>query len=132
LLFIIILGIPLYASIGARATIAKAQVDVRTIASAIHMYSSHCGGLPPPGPTSTTDCRVASAPATDTVPNVLLLAQTNSSGVVVGPFLRSIPTLPLGWTGIAGTYKYVTTVDGFVVCASGEGTVAVSDGETCP
>ena len=37
------IAIPLYANIQARARIAKAQADARTLASAVSMYSAHMG-----------------------------------------------------------------------------------------
>ena len=40
------IAIPLYANIQARARIAKAQADARTLASAVSMYSAHMGTLP--------------------------------------------------------------------------------------
>ncbi|HEU5190842.1 MAG TPA: prepilin-type N-terminal cleavage/methylation domain-containing protein, partial [Methylomirabilota bacterium] len=40
------IAIPLYANIQARARIAKAQADSRTLASAVSMYSAHMGTLP--------------------------------------------------------------------------------------
>jgi type IV pilus assembly protein PilA len=40
------IAVPLYANIMARARIAKAQADTRSIASAVAIYSAHCGGLP--------------------------------------------------------------------------------------
>src|SRR5437763_8165207 len=43
------IAVPLYANVQARARIAKAQADTRAIASAVSIYSAHCGGLPDPG-----------------------------------------------------------------------------------
>jgi Tfp pilus assembly protein PilE len=40
------IAIPLYANLQGRARIAKAQADVRTVASAISIYAAHTGGLP--------------------------------------------------------------------------------------
>ena len=40
------IAVPLYANVQARARIAKAQADTRAIASAVSIYSAHCGGLP--------------------------------------------------------------------------------------
>src|SRR5262249_58366616 len=40
------IAIPLYANIQARARIAKAQADVRTLVSAVTMWSAHMGTLP--------------------------------------------------------------------------------------
>src|SRR5260370_41083108 len=41
------ISIPIYASIQARARIAKAQADARTLVSAVSMYSGTFGSLPP-------------------------------------------------------------------------------------
>src|SRR5437870_11577019 len=40
------IAIPLYANVQARARIAKAQADSRTLASAVSMYTAHMGVLP--------------------------------------------------------------------------------------
>ena len=40
------IAVPLYANVQQRARIAKAQADTRSVASAIAIYSAHCGGLP--------------------------------------------------------------------------------------
>src|SRR5438132_10927237 len=40
------IAIPLYANVQARARIAKAQADTRTLASAVSMYTAHMGVLP--------------------------------------------------------------------------------------
>ena len=40
------IAVPLYANVQARARIAKAQADTRSIASAVSIYAAHCGGLP--------------------------------------------------------------------------------------
>jgi prepilin-type N-terminal cleavage/methylation domain-containing protein len=37
------IAIPLYASIQARARVAKVQADLRTLASAVSMYQAHLG-----------------------------------------------------------------------------------------
>jgi prepilin-type N-terminal cleavage/methylation domain-containing protein len=40
------MAISLYASVQARARLAKAQADGRTLASAVNMYAAHAGFLP--------------------------------------------------------------------------------------
>ena len=40
------IAIPLYANIQSRARVAKAQADVRTLVSAVSIYSAHVGTLP--------------------------------------------------------------------------------------
>src|SRR4030095_12794041 len=83
------LAVPLYANVQARARIAKAQADTRAIASAVSIYSAHCGGLPDNGAT-TTVCASA-AGQSGALPSVLLTQQTNAQNQVGGPFLNSTP-----------------------------------------
>src|SRR5438477_830076 len=66
------IAFPLYANIQARARVAKAQADARTLASAAVVYSAHTGGLP---------ATLADLTAAYTV-----------NGVVAGPFINPIPT----------------------------------------
>jgi type II secretion system protein G len=95
------IAIPLYANIQARARIAKAQADARTLASAISMYSAHMGSLP------------ASLAA-------LNAAATNTQGQSAGPFMASTPPPPPSWSS---PYGYTSTTAGtFTVSASGDGT----------
>src|SRR5437762_6512487 len=82
------IAIPLYANLQARARIAKAQADARTLGSAVSMYSSTFGTLP----VNLTD----------------VTAATTISGVSGGPFMKSIPAQPPGWS----TYAYTSASDG--------------------
>jgi type II secretion system protein G len=94
------IAIPLYANIQARARIAKAQADSRTLASAVSMYSAHMGSLP------------AGLADLNTV-------ATNAQGQSAGPFMPSTPQQPTGWSA----YAYASTATGtFTVSASGDGT----------
>jgi type IV pilus assembly protein PilA len=94
------IAIPLYANIQARARIAKAEADARTLVSAVSMYAGHMGTLP----TALAD---------------LNSAATNSLGQVAGPFMASTPAAPAGWT----SYSYATTTTGvFSISASGDST----------
>jgi type II secretion system protein G len=94
------IAIPLYANIQARARIAKAQADARTLASAVSMYSAHMGSLP----SNLSD---------------LNSAATNSSGQTAGPFMPSTPAPPAGWS----SYTYSSTASGtFSISASGDST----------
>ena len=94
------IAIPLYANIQARARIAKAQADARTLVSAVSMYSAHMGTLP--GSLATLNA-----------------AATNSLGLTAGPFMPSTPASPAGWTA----YGYSSTASGtFLVTASGDST----------
>ena len=93
------IAIPLYANIQARARVAKAQADARTLGSAVSMYSATFGTLP--------------ANLTQ------LTAATTISGVSGGPFMKSIPAQPAGWS----TYAYTSATDGtFTITTSGDGT----------
>ena len=93
------IAIPLYANIQARARIAKGQADARTLASAVSMYSATFGSIPA-GLTNLT-------------------AATTINGITGGPFMKSIPASPTGWTA----YSYTSATDGtFTVGASGDAT----------
>jgi prepilin-type N-terminal cleavage/methylation domain-containing protein len=126
------IAVPLYANVQARARIAKAQADTRAIASAVSIYSAHCGGLPDNGSAATT-CPSQTSQA-GALPSVLLTQQTNAQNQVGGPFLNNAPTLPAGWTGSGASYKYSSSATGtFVICGSGDSTAADSNGgQTCP
>ena len=94
------IAIPLYANIQARARIAKAQADARTLVSAVSIYSAHMGTLP------------AALSALNSV-------ATNSMGQTAGPFMASTPAPPAGWTA----YGYTSTAGGtFTVSTSGDAT----------
>ena len=94
------IAIPLYANIQARARIAKAQADARTLISAVSIYSAHMGTLP------------ASLTALNSV-------ATNSMGQTAGPFMASTPAPPAGWAA----YGYTSTAGGtFTVSTSGDAT----------
>ena len=93
------IAIPLYANIQSRARIAKGQADARTLASAVSMYSATFGSIP---------AALAN-----------LTAATTIAGVTGGPFMKSIPLSPTGWTA----YGYTSATDGtFTVGATGDGT----------
>jgi type II secretion system protein G len=95
------IAIPLYANVQARARVAKAQADSRSIASAVAMYSAHMGSLPPSGQLSW-----------------LTQVVTNSMSQTAGPFMNSVPSQPQGWS----TYNYVVSGDTFSISASGDAT----------
>ncbi len=126
------IAVPLYANLQMRARIAKAQADTRAIASALSIYTAHCGGLPDNASTATT-CPTALGQS-GAMPVALRTQQTNAQNQAAGPFLNALPSLPGGWTGSGTSYKYTTTVaSSFLVCASGDGTaVDSSAGTTCP
>ena len=127
------IAVPLYANVQARARIAKAQADTRAIASAVSIYSAHCGGLPDNTSAATT-CPTSTAAQSGALPAVLLTQQTNAQNQIGGPFLNSLPRLPAGWTGSGTSYKYASTAAGtFMLCGSGDSTAADSNGgSTCP
>jgi prepilin-type N-terminal cleavage/methylation domain-containing protein len=127
------IAVPLYANVQQRARIAKAQADTRALASAVSIYSAHCGGLPDNAAT-TTVCPVSTAAANGALPTVLMTQQTNAQNQVGGPFMNSVPTLPAGWAGSGSSYKYSQTTTGtFMLCGSGDSTAADSNGgTTCP
>ena len=77
------IAFPLYANIQARARVAKAQADARTLASAVVVYSAHTGALP------------------TGLPN--LTSATVIGGVSAGPFINPIPTPPTGWAAYYST-----------------------------
>ena len=96
------IAFPLYANIQARARVAKAQADARTLASAVVVYSAHVGTLP--------------AQLTDLTASV-----SNAQSVWAGPFISPVPTQPAGWaayhyaTGANGTFTISTTGDSATV-----------------
>jgi general secretion pathway protein G len=128
------IAVPLYANVQARARVAKAQADSRAIASAVSIYSAHCGGLP--SAAATAVCPVSTvAQANQPVPPALMLVQTNSQNQLGGPFLTNSPTLPAGWSGNSATsYRFDAAATGtFAACATGDATGANSLGGTaCP
>ena len=126
------IAVPLYANLQARARIAKAQADTRSISSALSLYTAHCGGLPD-NASNAASCPLALGQS-GAMPLALQAQQTNSQNQTAGPFLNAVPSLPGGWTGSGTSYKYTTTAAGsFVVCASGDGTAVDSGGgSTCP
>ncbi len=97
------IAIPLYANIQARARIAKAQADMRTLASAVTIYSAHMGSVP------------------TALANLTAVA-TNVQALTAGPFMFVLPSSPAGWTPV-GTYAYAqSTADGtFQISATGDG-----------
>jgi prepilin-type N-terminal cleavage/methylation domain-containing protein len=128
------IAVPLYANVQARARIAKAQADTRAIASAVSIYSAHCGSLPDNG-ANTQVCASATG-QNGALPTVLLTQQTNAQNQLGGPFLNATPRLPAGWGGSGTSYKYTTTAAGtFTICGTGDSTGADSNGGSptvCP
>jgi type II secretion system protein G len=98
------IAFPLYANLQARARVAKAQADARTIAGAVVVYSAHFGAMP----VAITD---------------LTTSVSNNQGVYAGPFLASVPVEPQGWVAYVYTDKNNGT---FTVTSNGDGTSVVS------
>ena len=97
------IAIPLYANIQSRARIAKGQADARTLASTVSMYSATFGSIPA------------------ALSN--LTAATTINGISGGPFMKSVPNSPAGWT----SYGYTSQTDGtYTISASGDGTTVTS------
>ena len=126
------IAVPLYANVQTRARIARAQADTRAIASAVSIYTAHCGGLPDNASGATT-CPNANN-QTGALPTALMSPQTNAQNATAGPFLNALPLLPAGWTGSGTSYKYSSSATGtFMLCGSGDSTAANSSGgTTCP
>jgi type II secretion system protein G len=98
------IAIPLYANIQARARIAKAQADVRSLASAVTMYSAHMGTIP-------------------TALSQLTAQAVNAQNQTAGPFMAALPTPPAGWS-TPYAYAFDTASGTFVISATGDGTTA--------
>ena len=95
------IAIPLYANVQQRARIAKAQADLRALASAVSMYAAHMGSNP-------VDLAALNS------------AAVNAQGQSAGPFMASTPTVPSGWTS---PYGYVDNGNGtFTLTGDGDGT----------
>ena len=98
------IAVPLYADFLARARIAQARADSRTVASAVSAYLSHMGGTPP-------------------MLTSLTSAATNAQGQSAGPFMASVPAPPATWaaytytSSTAGTFSITTSGDSTTVSA---------------
>src|SRR5215467_8288313 len=98
------LAVPLYANEEARARIAKAQADTRTLACAVSLYAAHMGTLP-----------VSLA--------LLSTAAVNGRNESAGPFMAWIPAPPPEGSPAWGVYTYTWSTAGtFSITASGDGT----------
>jgi len=97
------IAIPLYANVQARARIAKAQADTRTLASAVSMYTAHMGNLP-------------------TGLGLLTAIATNSQNIAEGPFMASLPTAPGGWAPTGYGYAASTAQGTYIISGVGDGT----------
>jgi prepilin-type N-terminal cleavage/methylation domain-containing protein len=98
------IAIPLWTNVQARARVAKAQADMRTLASSVSIYAAHMGNMP----AALTDL---TAPA------------INGLNQSAGPFMASVPAPPPGGTPAWGAYAYASSTAGtFTITATGDGT----------
>jgi type II secretion system protein G len=111
------IAIPLYADIQKSARISKVRADIRTLASALVVYSTHCGNLPGSG--------AGSAAASDCTGDGLiqLTATQTRDNITAGPFINALPFPPVGGTPPWSTaYTYTLNGDGaFSISAGGDG-----------
>ena len=95
------IAVPLYANLQARARIAKAQADIRGLASAVSVYTAHMSTLP-------------------SALSQLTAVVTSPQNITAGPFMAAIPTPPS--TAWGNTYSFTTNANGtFVISAAGDG-----------
>ena len=102
------IGFAVYTSIQQSARIARAQADVRAIATAASHYLAHTGAI---------------APSLDS----LTVTVTNPMGQTGGPFLGAIPAPPPSGSPPWSVYTYIPDPTGaaFSVTANGDGTTVV-------
>jgi len=100
------IAVPLYANMQARARIAKAQADIRGMASAVTAWSAHMGVLP-------------------SVLDLLTAIATSPQNITAGPFMAAIPTPPSTAWGAAYGYAINAALGMFTIAAAGDG-VSVS------
>src|SRR5215472_19164912 len=96
------IAVPLYANMQARARIAKAQADIRGMASAVAAWGAHMGVLP-------------------TALGTLTAIATNAQNITAGPFMAAIPTPPSTAWGSAYTYAINAALGTFTISAAGDG-----------
>jgi type II secretion system protein G len=94
------IAISLWASLQTQARISRAQADAQTLVSAVSMYMAHMESLP-------TDLAALNA------------VVTNAAGETAGPFVKSTPIQPDGWSA----YSYSSASNGsFTISTSGDST----------
>jgi type II secretion system protein G len=119
------IAIPLYSGVQRRARVAQAQADVRTMGSAVSVYTAHTGAIP------TSSANLSTG----------LTTATTAGGVAAGPFLPAMPSAPNGGVPPWVPYAYSPNIapggaalaGAFVLCSSGDGAFANSGGaSSCP
>lgn len=122
---LVTIALAAYYTVQRQARISKAQADIRTLVYAVTAYQAHCGWLPGG---AGTNCPAGTAGAAGLAS--LTATQKNNQNDTTGPFVNTVPNPPQGWAA----YTYVANTDGtFIVCSSGDSTVANSNGgTTCP
>jgi len=96
------IAVPLYANMQARARVAKAQADIRGMASAVTAWAAHMGTLP-------------------SVLGLLTAIATSPQNITAGPFMAAIPTPPSTVWGTAYNYAINAALGTFTISAAGDG-----------
>jgi type II secretion system protein G len=96
------IAVPLYANMQARARIAKAQADIRGLASAVSVYEAHMGTLP-------------------SVLSLLTAVATSPQNITAGPFMAAIPSPPSTAWGAAYSFAINAAIGTFTISAAGDG-----------
>ena len=94
------IAVPLYANMQARARVAKAQADIRGMASAVTAWSAHMGVLP-------------------SALSILTAVATNAQNITAGPSRRRPP--PSTAWGSAYNFAINATLGTFTISAAGDG-----------
>jgi type IV pilus assembly protein PilA len=131
------IAVPLYANVQARARLAKAQADTRAIASAVSIFSAHCGALPTAATGADCTASTQTAALDGALPTPLFAQLANAQNQLGGPYLNNTPRPPAGWSGTNATnYRYISQANGtFNICASSTGDAMGANsngGTTCP
>ena len=116
------IAVPLYTNMQARSRVAKAQQDLRGVASALSAFSAHCDDVPLTGG-FTAGGTPATCAAARLAAGLLPLtgAVTDANGISAGPFYTVMPVPPSGWVYAyahgagAGTFTVTGTGDGQTV-----------------
>src|SRR5574337_1337389 len=121
------IAIPLYASMQAKARIGRGQADAAVLAEAFSAFGAHCGDVPATVAAVNWPAAGGGEAAATCAVNLALLGPaaltrpSTDNGISAGPFLRTVPQPPAGWT-----YAYTkgATAGAFTVTATppaGEG-----------